>query len=120
MKFRPDCDQTRAWFSPFTRQLPVPINRPSADQASAQERAVDSARRAADLATDRYRSGIVAYISVVDASREALATERTNAQLAGQRLIAAVQLIKALGGGWTVAPLYAHAATPASISRNQN
>jgi NodT family efflux transporter outer membrane factor (OMF) lipoprotein len=75
-----------------------------ADQASAQERAVDSARRAADLATDRYRSGIVAYISVVDASREALATERTNAQLAGQRLIAAVQLIKALGGGWTGTP----------------
>jgi multidrug efflux system outer membrane protein len=90
------------------------------DQAAAQERAVENARRATDLATDRYRSGIVAYISVVDASREALANERINAQLAGQRLIAAVQLIKALGGGWTVAPLYAHAATPASISRNQN
>jgi multidrug efflux pump len=90
------------------------------DQAAAQERAVENARRATALATDRYRSGIVAYISVVDASREALANERINAQLAGQRLIAAVQLIKTLGGGWTVAPLYAHAATPASISRNQN
>jgi hydrophobe/amphiphile efflux-1 (HAE1) family protein/NodT family efflux transporter outer membrane factor (OMF) lipoprotein len=70
-------------------------------QSEAQERAVTSARRAADLATDRYRSGIVAYIEVVDASRDALTAERANAQLAGQRLIAAVQLIKALGGGWT-------------------
>jgi len=75
-----------------------------ADQATAQERAVDNARRAADLATDRYRSGIVAYITVVDAEREALDNERSNAQLAGQRLIAAVQLIKALGGGWDAAP----------------
>ena len=81
-----------------------------ADQAAAQERAVESARRAADLATDRYRSGIVAYIEVVDASRDALATERTNAELAGQRLIAAVQLIKALGGGWNATPLPALAA----------
>ena len=69
-------------------------------QAEAQARAVTSARRAADLATDRYRSGIVAYIEVVDASRDALAAERANAQLAGQRLITTVQLIKALGGGW--------------------
>ena len=70
-------------------------------QSEAQERAVNSARRAAELATDRYRSGIVAYIEVVDASRDALTAERANAQLAGQRLIASVQLIKALGGGWT-------------------
>jgi multidrug efflux system outer membrane protein len=69
-------------------------------QAEAQQRAVTNARRAADLATDRYRSGIVSYLEVVDASREALQSERANAELAGQRLIASVQLIKALGGGW--------------------
>jgi hydrophobe/amphiphile efflux-1 (HAE1) family protein/NodT family efflux transporter outer membrane factor (OMF) lipoprotein len=73
-----------------------------ADQSEAQERAVTSARRSADLAADRYQSGVVAYIEVVDANRDALAAERANAQLAGQRLIACVQLIKALGGGWTV------------------
>jgi multidrug efflux system outer membrane protein len=92
-----------------------------ADQAAAQERGVESARRAADLATDRYRSGIVAYINVVDASREALAAERDNALLAGQRLTAAVQLIKALGGGWDVTTLQAHSATTtetASASKN--
>ncbi len=70
------------------------------EQAAAQQRAVSNAQRAAELATERYRSGIVSYLEVVDASREALQAERANAQLAGQRQIAAVQLIKALGGGW--------------------
>jgi multidrug efflux system outer membrane protein len=77
------------------------------EQAAAQERAVANARRAADLATDRYRSGIVSYLEVVDASREALQAARGNAQLAGQRLVATVQLIKALGGGWTEQQLLA-------------
>ena len=70
------------------------------NQAEAQNRAVTNARRAAELATERYRSGIVSYLEVVDASRDALQAERGNAQLAGQRLVVAVQLIKALGGGW--------------------
>jgi multidrug efflux system outer membrane protein len=80
-----------------------------ADQSEAQTRAVKNARRAAELANDRYRSGIVPYIQVVDASRDALTAERANAQLAGQRLIAAVQLIKALGGGWSESQILASA-----------
>ena len=70
-------------------------------QAEATQRAVISARRATELATDRYRSGIVAYIEVVDTSRDTLTAERANALLAGQRLNATVQLIKTLGGGWS-------------------
>jgi multidrug efflux pump len=70
------------------------------NQAVAQNRAVTNSRRAADLATQRYRSGLVSYLEVVDASREALQAERGSAQLTGQRLVVAVQLIKALGGGW--------------------
>jgi multidrug efflux pump len=80
-----------------------------ADQAEAQERAVKSAQRATDLATDRYRSGVVAYIEVVDASRDMLTSERANVQLAGQQLIATVQLIKALGGGWSEQEIMANA-----------
>ena len=86
-----------------------------ADQASAQQRAVTNARLAADLATDRYRSGIVSYIEVVDAEREALQAERDNALLSGQRLIASVQLIKALGGGWTGQEFVASAAPVGSL-----
>jgi NodT family efflux transporter outer membrane factor (OMF) lipoprotein len=71
-----------------------------ANQADAQNRAAASARRSAQLASDRYRAGIVSYLEVVDANRAALQIERGNAQLTGQRLITTVQLIKALGGGW--------------------
>jgi multidrug efflux system outer membrane protein len=74
-------------------------------QAAAQQRAVESSRRAADRAKDRYVSGVVGYLEVVDADREALLSERANAQLAGLRLITAVQLIKALGGGWDIKPM---------------
>ena len=78
-------------------------------QAEAQQRAVTNARRATELATERYKSGIVGYLDVVDASRDALQSERANAQLAGLRLIASVQLIKALGGGWEYQTLQAPA-----------
>ncbi len=81
-------------------------------EAEAQKRAVTNARRAANLAENRYKSGIVGYLDVVDANRDALQAERDNARLAGQRLVVSVQLIKALGGGWeqaqvndTVAPV---------------
>jgi multidrug efflux system outer membrane protein len=69
-------------------------------QADAQSRAVADARRAAELASARFGSGIVNYFEVVDANRETLAAERAEAQLAGQHRVATVQLIKALGGGW--------------------
>src|SRR5438093_11762669 len=71
-----------------------------ADQAAAQDRAVANSRRAAELASERYRAGIVSYLEVVDADRVALQSERVSAQLAGQQLIASVHLIKALGGRW--------------------
>ncbi len=76
-------------------------------QASAQNRAVANSRRAVELATERYRSGLVSYLEIVDASREELQTERGSAQIAGQRLVTAVQLIKALGGGWSEQQLFA-------------
>jgi outer membrane protein, multidrug efflux system len=82
------------------------------DQAAAQDRAVASAGRAAELAGDRYRAGIVSYLEVVDANREALQAERARAQLTGQRLAASVQLIKAIGGGWQQHELFAQTSQP--------
>jgi len=70
------------------------------EQAAAQQRAVTSAQRAASLALQRYDAGIVGYLDVVDADRAALVTQRARAQLAGERLVASIHLIKALGGGW--------------------
>ncbi|HEX3720629.1 MAG TPA: efflux transporter outer membrane subunit [Verrucomicrobiae bacterium] len=77
-----------------------------AQQSEAQDRAVNHSKRASKLATERYTSGIVSYLEVVDASREELQAERGAAQLAGQRMIAEVQLVKALGGGWEEARLF--------------
>jgi multidrug efflux system outer membrane protein len=71
-----------------------------AEQAAAQDRAETDAHRAARLADERYRGGFVSHLEVLDADREALQVERAKAQLAGQRLIASAQLVKALGGGW--------------------
>jgi outer membrane protein, multidrug efflux system len=71
------------------------------DQSAAQARAVASARRGAELSQKRYDAGYVSYFEVVDAQRTALAVERADAQLAGQRWITRVALIKALGGGWS-------------------
>ena len=71
-----------------------------AEQAAAQQRALENARRARDLAMESFTAGLVEYINVIDADRVALINQRLHVQVAGQRLVAAVQLIKALGGGW--------------------
>lgn len=71
-------------------------------QGAAQERALTSAREARDLAMESFSAGIIEYLDVIDADRAALQTQRASAQIGGQELIAAVQLIKALGGSWTI------------------
>lgn len=71
-----------------------------ADQASAQARAVASARRGASFSQRRYDAGAVNYLEVIDAQRTALEIERADARLAGQRWVTHIALIKALGGGW--------------------
>lgn len=71
-----------------------------ADENEAIARALQSAQRAAELSRTRYDAGYVAYLEVVDSERVALSAERSSVRLAAQRLITAIQLVKALGGGW--------------------
>ena len=71
-----------------------------AEQAEAQDRAVEAARRTLQLSQDQYRNGAVTFLDVTDSERTLFGNERTAAQLIGQRMQATVQLIKALGGGW--------------------
>ncbi|MEO6929074.1 MAG: efflux transporter outer membrane subunit [Casimicrobiaceae bacterium] len=71
------------------------------DRATAQSgRAIESSRRVLDLATSRYEGGVATYLDVITAQQALLANERLAAQLAGQRLVTSVFLVKALGGGW--------------------
>ncbi len=74
------------------------------EQSAAQVRALSAARRSDELAQKRYDSGFVNLLEVIDAQRTVLNTERASAQLAAQRLITSVALIKSVGGAWTNEP----------------
>lgn len=62
--------------------------------------AVQASTRAASLSRRQYDEGEVDYLTVIDAERTALQSERTATQLAGVQAASTVALIRALGGGW--------------------
>jgi multidrug efflux system outer membrane protein len=62
--------------------------------------ALQSARKQLEIATNRYRGGLVTYLEVATAQNVALERERAVARLRGQQFVAAVALVKSLGGGW--------------------
>ena len=51
--------------------------------------------------TTRYREGVSSYLDVVVSQTGSLATRRESEDLTTRQLRASVQLIRALGGGWT-------------------
>lgn len=71
-----------------------------ARQASALHSAIAAAKETQRLAELRYQKGLASYFEVVDANRTVLNAELLAAQVDGQRLIATVAMLKALGGGW--------------------
>jgi NodT family efflux transporter outer membrane factor (OMF) lipoprotein len=76
-----------------------------AEQAAAQDIAVASAREAERIITNQYKAGTVAYTNVVVAQTAALGNAQTALTIRQNRLLAAVALIQALGGGWDAAQL---------------
>src|SRR5690606_18376832 len=70
------------------------------EQTQAQDTAVAAAARAAALSKVQYEAGSASYLEVIDADREVLRHRRAVVQLDGMRAHAAVQLIRAIGGGW--------------------
>ena len=70
------------------------------DEAKVQEDAVRAARESVTLTTNQYKAGTVDFLSVVTVQATQLANERATVVTYGQRLVAEVALIKALGGGW--------------------
>jgi len=75
-----------------------------ADQYEQELAALASARRQLEIAQNRYRSGLVSYLHVTTAQNTVLERERAVARLRGQRFVAAVALIKSLGGSFTAEP----------------
>ena len=60
----------------------------------------ESSRTAADLAAIRYREGTVDFLVLLDAQRERLAAEDSQAQAEVELYRGVVAIYKALGGGW--------------------
>lgn len=74
-------------------------------EATTQDEAVKSAERSLELSTNRYKGGLVTYLEVVTAQSIALTDERVAANVLTRRMVATVQLMKALGGGWNASSL---------------
>ena len=75
------------------------------DESKQQSDATAAAERALDLAKNRYDGGITTYLEVVTAEVTALANERVSIELLTRRLVAHVNLVRALGGGWQTSDL---------------
>ncbi|HEV7966677.1 MAG TPA: efflux transporter outer membrane subunit [Candidatus Acidoferrales bacterium] len=67
-----------------------------------QDTAVKSADRNLQLATDRYRLGIDPYLNVITAQTTLLSNQQTAVNLRILQMTSSVNLVKALGGGWSV------------------
>lgn len=70
------------------------------DEAAVRQEALDAARDSLRLTENQYKAGLIAYIDVVVVQATALSNERSVLTILQNRLIASVQLIAALGGGW--------------------
>jgi multidrug efflux system outer membrane protein len=76
-------------------------NEKLAEAETQRSRAVESDREAVRLATLRYDSGFSAYFEVLDAQEQLFTAETSLAQVRRDRLVALVDLYRALGGNWT-------------------
>jgi NodT family efflux transporter outer membrane factor (OMF) lipoprotein len=65
-----------------------------------QNAAVDAAERSLQEATVRYRTGLDPYLNVISAQTILLNDRQTAVNFRMQQMVASIQLIKALGGGW--------------------
>ncbi|MGR3893639.1 efflux transporter outer membrane subunit [Pseudomonas sp. 1176_21] len=82
-----------------------------ADEAQVRDEALASARESLRLTENQYKAGLIGYLDVVNVQTTALSNERSVLNLLQGRLVASVQLIAALGGGWEAASLAAEERT---------
>jgi NodT family efflux transporter outer membrane factor (OMF) lipoprotein len=68
--------------------------------AENQDAAVADARRALEIANNRYVGGLTTFLDVITAETVLLSNQRLSVQILGQRMITSVFLVKAVGGGW--------------------
>jgi len=76
-----------------------------AEESEQQAEAVAAARKSLDLELARYKAGTDSYLNVITTQEILLGDEQTAVTLLQRRLTAAVDLVKALGGGWDASTL---------------
>jgi NodT family efflux transporter outer membrane factor (OMF) lipoprotein len=69
-------------------------------EAQVQDKAVGAAQKYLELAVTRYKGGVTSYLEVTTAQSAALSDEVTAVNILGRRMVYAVTLVQALGGGW--------------------
>ena len=76
-----------------------------AEEAVQEQEAVVAAQEALSLEMDRYRAGTDSYLNVITTQIIALGDQQTAITILQRRMSAAVDLVKALGGGWDASTL---------------
>ncbi|MBF0341240.1 MAG: efflux transporter outer membrane subunit [Magnetococcales bacterium] len=69
------------------------------EEAGAQAKALEAARRAREIGEHQYRAGTTSSLTVVTALNSELAAERSAIDIHNRRVLAALQLLKNCGGG---------------------
>jgi NodT family efflux transporter outer membrane factor (OMF) lipoprotein len=78
-----------------------------------EQEAVKSAQEYLDLELPRYQTGVDPYLNVLTAQNKVLSDQQTLVTLQIERMVAAVNLVEALGGGWDRSQL----PTPSQVSQ---
>lgn len=73
------------------------------ERETALKQGMVAAKKALEVSENRYKSGYAAYLDVLDAQRVYNDTSLTYVQSRQARLVATIDLFKALGGGWVKA-----------------
>jgi outer membrane protein TolC len=72
-----------------------------ATEIGQEDVAVRASQKNLDLAIQRYRLGINSYLNVITAQVSLLGNQQTAVTIHMQQMTSCVQLVMALGGGWT-------------------
>lgn len=87
--------------------------------STSQNSAVVDARRALEIANNRYTGGVTTYLDVITAQSALLNNERLATQILGQQMVTSVYLVKALGGGWEASLIQNEQVHPKAIQTIQ-
>jgi len=76
-----------------------------AEEAAQQQEAVTAANQSLALEIERYKAGTDSYLNVITTQTIALNDQQQAVTLLQRRMVAAVDLVKAVGGGWDASAL---------------